>query len=179
MGLFNFLIQGNGDSNGNGHERTGPVVRRSRYDRLRSENEGLLSENEALLSERDTLSDKILGLETLVASYRVAVPELDRTIIHARHQYANVMSVVGDMAEKTQKATEEIERLKSLHIDKVRVGCLPKMEAARITARLRAIEPSIRVEDGEREFIIYADRRVSEAAVRGIESELGVKVDRT
>lgn len=178
MGLFSFLLNGNGNG-----ESSGPFVRRSKYEKAVFQRKaaldlagalGDLLRTEQRNAERVNriLRQRILERDTLLKSYRIAVPALDSRLSQAENE--RVLAEIARM-----KAEDKCNQVLALHAERTRVGCLPRLEPARITARIRQIEGSLRVEEGEDEWLIYADRHLSEAEIRAIESELGVKVDRT
>ena len=70
------------------------------------------------------------------------------------------------------------DSLCELHSNRIRIGSIV-VDPIEITAKLRAVEPTIRVEfDGKRLFI-YADRVLTDPEFNQLEGMLKVRIDRT
>ena len=85
---------------------------------------------------------------------------------------------LNKVVESAQLKDKEIERLQEMHAERVRVLGVHKFSATELTARLRGIEPSLRVEEGQDKYVIYADRPMSEgelnAIVAAVQEELAL-----
>ena len=132
-----------------------------------------------MAASRSAYKEQSEYLERLVTAYRVALPEVDRMKIQSEHTISNMAKEVEESHKDTAYAVAEMRRIKAIHAGRHRVGSLAKVEPSRITARIRGIEPTLRVEEGENQWLIYADRDLAESEMRAIESELGMKMDRT
>ena len=74
----------------------------------------------------------------------------------------------NEVVMSAKRKDEEIERLQAMHAERVRVMGVRKFSATELTARLRGIEPSLRVEEGQDKYVIYADRPMSEGELNAI-----------
>ena len=72
---------------------------------------------------------------------------------------------------------KELKRLKEMHAERVRVMGVHKFSATELTARLRGIEPSLRVEEGQDKYVIYADRPMSEGELNAIVAAVREELD--
>ncbi len=80
----------------------------------------------------------------------------------------------SDYAELSSK----YDSLCELHSNRIRIGTID-VDPLTITAKLRAVEPTIRVEFDGKKLFLYADKVLTEPEFNQLEGMLRVHIDRT
>ena len=127
----------------------------------------------ALKASWSTLETAEIARISAVADYlelKGDVTHLTAAVEAVEHQRDVAMKVAASAEKERDKAVEDYKALEKLHSRRVRVGTFT-VSPERLTARLRAIEPSLRVEfDGDK-VVIYSDQMLKPEvgrAVRGL-----------
>ena len=112
-----------------------------------------------------------VGLKDAVAGHEAAVEALE-------HQRQTAMKVAASAEKERDKAVEDFNALEKLHARRIRVGTF-MVNPLKLTAQLRAIEPSLRVEfDGDK-VVVYADSVLKPEVSRAVSGFLNGQWDRT
>ena len=65
--------------------------------------------------------------------------------------------------ERARAAEEACARVTDCHSTRVRIGAIPIFDAIEMTARIRAVEGSLRCETDGKKIVAYGDRQITEA----------------
>lgn len=94
------------------------------------------------------------------------------------HQRGVAMNVAASAEKERDKAMEDFKALESLHSKRLRLGTFT-VNPLKLTAQLRAIEPSLRVEfDGDK-VVVYSDKVLKPEVSRAVSGFLNGQWDRT
>ena len=74
------------------------------------------------------------------------------------------------------KRLRDLERLHAHHF---RVGAIWKPHSQKLTARLRMIDPSIRVEEDHEKYVVYAGRQLDVGEIAAVKAEILQRFDGT
>ena len=99
-------------------------------------------------------------------------------LVSKSEMLAEALGNYADQRVKTNNLQQQYDSLCELHSKRIRIGSIV-VDPIEMTARLRVIEPTIRVEfDGKRLFI-YADRVLTDPEFNQLEGMLKVRIDKT
>ena len=85
---------------------------------------------------------------------------------------------VQEFRDEIRHLTSELEQLERMTVGWVRLGII-HLDPVALTAKLRAIEPSIKVESDGSKIIVYAKNQVPEAKPNDIEALFRPSMDKT
>lgn len=91
---------------------------------------------------------------------------------------AELLQDTLDAYEVAEAAEEKYEALRALHSEETRVLTWT-MDPVRLTAQLRAIEPSLRVEKEGDRMVVYANVKLLESQINAVNSVLLAAPNRT
>ena len=115
-----------------------------------------------------------LSIRTIEAAKR----RTDTQLVSKSEMLAEALGNYADQKVKIDGLHHQYDSLCELHSNRIRIGII-SVDPIEMTAKLRAIEPTIRVEfDGKRLFI-YADRVLTDPEFNQLEGMLKVRIDRT
>ena len=115
-------------------------------------------------------------------TYNTTVDKFNVELARQRLSHAEELHLVkivcAEARAKAQAADAECARITAMHATRIRLCHMP-IDPIEMTARARAVEPSIRCEwDGEK-LVCYADRELTEAEFEGMVAAIMPRFDRT
>lgn len=114
---------------------------------------------------------RLRGLEEVLANQVARTEALE-------HQRGVSMRVAESAEKERDRAVADFAALQSLHAKRVRIGTFT-VNPLKLTAQLRAIEPTLRVEyDGDK-VVVYSETLLKEEVHRAVASFLNGQWDRT
>jgi len=84
----------------------------------------------------------------------------------------------SDLKIQTKNLQQKYDSIYELNSTRTRIGFIA-VDAIEIEARLRTVEPTIKVEFDGRRIFIYADRLMTTPEINQLEGMLKVQIDRT
>lgn len=103
---------------------------------------------------------------------------LRETIDALNQQVLDAAEAVAGAEKERDQAVEAYKELEWLHSTRVRVGAI-HVDPEMLTARLRAIEPTLRAEFDGHKVVVYARRHLEDAERRAVMALLKPDLDRT
>lgn len=124
--------------------------------------------------------EQLIDAQTATVQAQREVAEAQRVTEESKRDMAEAQAEAEKAREDRTEALQELHRVEAMHSTWVRTGTIYKRTAQELTTLFRGVvEASIRVEEDETKFVIYAKRPLVPTEINRLQAELQLTVDLT